>query len=111
MPSLKINEDGPFWMANQGLTESPADSSCGSDTAVMVNSESEVTALGGPGISDPQIISFAERPQGLGVFWLLEADWPGIADTVTDDSKLFMGVLIANGADVPSFIFEDGFEE
>jgi len=111
MPSLKINETEPFWVANPGLTESPADASCGSDNAAIAAGEAEVTALGGLVGTIPVVVSFAERPQGAGVFWLLEADWPGNTATVTEDSKIFMGALIANGAEAPSLIFEDGFED
>jgi hypothetical protein len=112
MPSLKLNRGEPFWVANPGLTETPANATgCGSDNAAIVAGETEVTALGGLVDTDPVVVSFAVRPQGPGVFWLLEADWPGNTATVTDDSKIFMGVLIASGADVPSLIFEDGFEE
>lgn len=108
MPSLKLNPTDPFWLDNAGLTESPADSSCGSDNVAMVDGETEVTALGG--LVDTAIISFAVRYQGSGVFWLLEADWPRNTHAVTEDSKYFMGVLISNGADLPELVFEDGFE-
>jgi len=111
MPSLKLNPTNPFWVANAGLTESPADASCGSDNSAIVAGEAEVTALGGLVGTTPVWVSFAERPQGAGVFWLLEADWPGNTATVTEDSKNFMGVLINNGADVTNPIFEDGFED
>ncbi len=115
MPSLKLSTGAPFWVANPGLTETPVNATgCGSDNAVIAAGESQVTALGGlldiNGV-DTGVVSFAVRYQGLGVFWLLEADWLGNKPDFTVVSKNFMGALIANGADVPSFIFEDGFEE
>jgi len=112
MPSLKLNTDHPFWVANSGLTETPAAiAGCGSDNAAIVAGEAEVTALGG--LVDTAVISFAIRPQGPGVFWLLEADWQDLSnpDTFTDDSRYFMGALIGNGADLPDLIFEDSFEQ
>lgn len=113
MPSLKIDPLGQFWSENSGLTATPAGiTGCGSDNAGIAAGESAVTALGG--LVTTPVVSFAVRPQGTGVFWLLEADWPLVDDPIdpfTVDSKNFMGVLISNGADLPSLIFEDGFEE
>ena len=110
MPSLKLNTGHPFWLANSGLTETPvAIAGCGNDNAAMVAGEAEVTALGG--LAGTAVISFAIRPQGTGVFWLLEADWTGSNIAFTDDSRYFMGALIGNGADLPELIFKDSFEE
>ncbi len=110
MPSLKLNTGHPFWLANAGLTATPlAVAGCGSDNAAMVDGEAEVTALGG--LDGTAVISFAIRPQGPGVFWLLEADWTGTNIAYTDDSRYFMGALIGHGAELPELIFEDSFEE
>lgn len=109
MPSLILNPTAPFWVANPGLNPTPAaEAGCGSDNAAIVAGEAEVEALGG--LVDTAVISFAIRPQGAGVFWLLEADWYVNNNTITEDSRNFMGALISNGADLPTLIFEDGFE-
>ena len=97
MPSLKLNTDHPFWQANTGLTETdPAVEGCGYDVSAIVNGEAAVTALGGwaqtPGIS------FAIRPQGAGVLWLLDKDWQDMnTGGYEEDSKNFMGALISGG--------------
>ncbi len=109
MPSVKLNLLNQFWVDNAGLNPTPAaEAGCGSDNAAIVAGEADVDELGG--LVTTAIVSFAIRPQGLGVFWLLEADWYRNTATITDDSKNFMGVLISNGAEPPSLIFEDGFE-
>jgi hypothetical protein len=97
MPSEKLNTDHPFWVANTGLAETPDNlEGCGADVSAIVAGEADVTALGG--LINTSIVSFAIRPQGLGVFWLLEADWQdNEADYFTDDSKNFMGSLISGG--------------
>lgn len=111
MPSLKLNTGHPFWVDNDTLVETPvAIAGCGSDNAAIVAGEGEVTALGG--LEGTAIIPFAIRPQGAGVFWLLETDWQDtlVPDNFTDDSKHFMGALISNGADTPDVVFKDSFE-
>ena len=104
-----LNPTDPFWLANPGLNPTPAaEAGCGSDNTDIVAGEVLVTELGG--LINDTVVSFARRPHGAGVFWLLEADWYWNTDTITDDSKNFMGALISNGADLPTLIFEDGFE-
>ncbi len=97
MPSLKLNTDHEFWQQNAGLTETPADQEgCGADMIAITTGESLVTELGG--LIGTSTISFAVRPEGAGVFWLLEADWQDKESTwFTDDSRNFMGALISGG--------------
>ena len=97
MPSEKLNTDHPFWVDNTGLMETPSDfEGCGADISAIVAGEDEVTALGG--LVGTSNISFAIRPQGLGVFWLLDADWQdNESNYFSDDSKNFMGSLISGG--------------
>lgn len=96
MPSLKLNTDHPFWVANSGLTETPSGGEgCGSDISAIVNGEVEVTALGG--VVGTSVISFAIRPQGAGVFWVLEADWQDGEASFSDDSRNMMAALISGG--------------
>jgi len=96
MPSLKLNTDHPFWVANAGLTPTPSDmEACGTDIAAIVNGEDEVTALGG--LVGTSTIMFGIRPQGAGVFWLLEADWQDAENYWTADSSAFMAALISGG--------------
>jgi len=97
MPSLKLNTDHPFWVANAGLTETLENNEgCGADISAIVAGEAEVTALGG--LVNTALMSFAIRPQGLGVLWVLEADWQdNESNYFTDDSKNFMGSLISGG--------------
>jgi uncharacterized repeat protein (TIGR01451 family) len=97
MPSLKLNTDHGFWQANTGLTETPANvEGCGADLSAIVGGEGAVTALGG--LVNTSTISFAIRPQGTGVFWLLEADWQDSSGSFTDDSRNFMGALISGAS-------------
>ena len=96
MPSLKLNPDHEFWQLNSGLTETPANlEGCGFDLAGIATGESAVTELGG--LVGTSLVSFAIRPEGLGVFWLLEADWQDSESAFTDDSKNFMSALISGG--------------
>ncbi|MGB5489078.1 MAG: hypothetical protein WBN06_16935 [Lysobacterales bacterium] len=97
MPSLKLSPDHPFWQLNSGLTETPAgQEGCGWDLSAIATGEAEVTELGG--LVGTPFVSFAIRPQGSGVFWLLEADWQDNESSYTDTSKNFMGALISGGA-------------
>lgn len=97
MPSLKLNTDHPFWQINSGLTETPTNiEGCGWDIAAIAAGEVEVTELGG--LVGTSYVSFAIRPQGSGVFWLLEADWQDSEAAFTDDSRNFMGALISGGS-------------
>jgi hypothetical protein len=96
MPSEKLNPDSEFWQTNSGLTETPAgQEGCGYDLTAIVNGESEVIALGG--LLNTSFISLAVRPQGNGVFWLLDIDWQDGEISFTDDSRQLMGVLISGG--------------
>lgn len=96
MPSLKLNPDHEFWQLNGGLIETAAgNEGCGFDLLALVNGEAAVTALGG--IVQSPAVTFAIRPQGTGVLWLLEADWQDSEDSYTDMSRNFMGVLISGG--------------
>jgi hypothetical protein len=96
MPSLKLNTAHPFWAANSGLVETPSNlEGCGYDISAIVNGEAEVTALGG--LVGTAEISFAIRPQGAGVLWLLEADWQDSEAAYGSDSKAFMAALISGG--------------
>lgn len=105
MPSLKLNTDHQFWVDNAGLLETPETyEGCGIDLSAVVVGESEVTALGG--LVNTAFISFAVRPQGSGVFWVLEADWQDSDAGVTEwNSGAFMGSLISGGT------YGTGFEE
>lgn len=103
MPSLKLNVNHAFWQQNSGLVETPAgEEGCGFDLSSIATGESEVTALGG--VFGTQYVSFAARPQGSGVLWLLEADWQDSESSYTDTSKNFMGVLISGGTYGVGFI-------
>jgi len=42
-------------------------------------------------------VSFAIRPQGAGVLWVLEADWQDNEGSYSNDSKAFMAALISGG--------------
>jgi len=96
MPSTKLNPDHEFWQLNTGLIETaPGSEGCGLDLIALVGGEAAVTALGG--IIQSAAITFAIRPQGQGVLWLLEADWQDSQSSYTDMSKNFMGVLISGG--------------
>ena len=96
MPSLKLNPDHEFWQLNSGLTETPAsEEGCGYDLAAIAAGEAEVTELGG--LVGTQLVSFAIRPQGPGVLWLLEADWQDNESSFTDTSRNFMAALISGG--------------
>lgn len=95
MPSLKLNTGQPFWQNNPGLTETAEDDEgCGNDISAIVNGEVEVTALGG--LVNTATISFATRPQGAGIFWVLEADWQDSDADAEWNSGAFMGALISN---------------
>jgi hypothetical protein len=96
MPSLKLNTNHEFWQLNAGLTETTGDlEGCGFDLAAIAAGEAEVTELGG--LVGTPLVSFAIRPQGTGVFWLLEADWQDSESSYSDDSRYFMGALISGG--------------
>ncbi len=96
MPSLKLNPGHPFWQANSGLVETPSNlEGCGYDISAIVNGEAEVTALGG--LIGTSEVSFAIRPQGAGVLWVLEADWQDNEGSYSNDSKAFMAALISGG--------------
>lgn len=96
MPSEKLNPDDEFWLANSGLTETPAgQEGCGYDLTAIVNGEGEVNALGG--LVNTSFISLAVRQQGNGVFWLLDIDWQDGEGSYGDTSRELMGVLISGG--------------
>jgi hypothetical protein len=96
MPSVKLNPGSDFWQANSGLTETPAgQEGCGYDISGIVTGETDVTALGG--LVNTQLVSFAVRPQGSGVLWLLDIDWQDGETSYSEDSKNLMGVLISGG--------------
>ena len=96
MPSEKLNPASDFWLANSGLTETPAgQEGCGYDLSGIVAGEADVTGLGG--LVNTQLVSLAVRPQGSGVLWLLDIDWQDGESTFSEDSKNLMGVLISGG--------------
>ena len=92
MPSLKFNTQTPFWQLVQ-IPETPQNlEACGLSLNGIVDSEPEVTALGGWASSG--LVNFASRPQGAGGLFLLDADWQDTNSGYTDDSREFMGALI-----------------
>lgn len=96
MPSLKLNVNHEFWQLNSGLAETPSgQEGCGYDLSSISTGEAEVTELGG--LVGTPYVSFAIRPQGAGVLWLLEADWQDNESSFTDTSRNFMGALISGG--------------
>ncbi len=95
MPSVKLNPTHPFWQDNPGLVEtSNGNQGCGLNMAAMVAAEPELTPLGGL-ISTPGSVSVALREQGLGLLFLIEADWQDNESTPESDrSRAFMGAII-----------------
>lgn len=94
MPVVKLNPSDPFWVANSGLTPTPAAvEACGFDLSGLVSGEgSNVTALGA---ASGGAIMFVRRTQGNGMLFLLEADWQDDQSSYTDDSRHFMGAVLA----------------
>lgn len=92
MPEVKLNPSHPFWIANDIPVTPPNDTGFGYDLANIVAGEAEVTALGGVGSA----VSFAVRPQGGGLLFLLEADWQDSEPSYLDQSRQFMGALISS---------------
>lgn len=94
MPSLKLNTNDPFWVANSGLNETAqVDEGCGHNLIAITDADPLAIPLGS-WASDPGKVSYARRPQGAGVFQILEADWQDNERAFGPDSLGFMRALI-----------------
>lgn len=94
MPQVKLNPSHPFWQANDIDVTPAGQEGCGFDITALTTGETEVTELGADLSGE---VKFAIRPQGDGVFFLLEADWQDNEASYSADSALFMAALIEGG--------------
>ena len=94
MPQVKLNPTHPFWQANNIDVTPAGESGCGNDMSPLTSGEPAVTELGA---DLGGAVMFAIRPQGDGVFFLLEADWQDSEASYSADSALFMAALIEGG--------------